>query len=119
MGRPTGAAREGRCEWGRGRGRACLGEGACRACFQSGPLSVGGGGGRGSKRSALLFPGPQGEPAHGLHPRFVVAEIWADRGFEGGGGGGVGVGGGGGGGQKMTPPFFWVENHESFGFFRF
>ena len=27
----------------------------------------------------------------------------------------------GGGGvknvQKMTPPFFWVENHESFGFF--
>ena len=25
--------------------------------------------------------------------------------------------GGSGGGQKMTPPFFWVENHESFGFF--
>ena len=23
----------------------------------------------------------------------------------------------GGGGQKMTPPFFWVENHESFRFF--
>ena len=37
-----------------------------------------GGGGRGSKRSAPLFPGPQGEAAHGLHPRFVVAEIWAD-----------------------------------------
>ena len=87
MGRPTGAAREGRCEWGRGRGRACLGEGGCRACFQSGPLSVGGGGGRGSKRSALLFPGPQGEPAHGLHPRFVVAEIWADREPRRGGGG--------------------------------
>ena len=92
MGRPTGAAREGRCEWGRGRGRACLGEGGCRACFQSGPLFVGGGGGRGSKRSALLFPGPQGEPAHGLHPRFVVAEIWADRGHGGGGGGGAGKG---------------------------
>ena len=46
------------------------------ACFQSGPDSVGAG--RGSKRSAPLFPGPQGEPAHGLHPRFVVAEIWAD-----------------------------------------
>ena len=47
------------------------------------------GGGGGSKRSAPLFPGPQGEPAHGLHPRFVVAEIWADRGAMGGGGGGV------------------------------
>ena len=56
--------------------RACWG---CRACFLSGPISVGGeGGGRGSKRSAPLFPGPQGEPAHGLHPRVVVAEIWAD-----------------------------------------
>ena len=44
------------------------------------------GGGRGSKRSAPLFPGPQGEPAHGLHPRFVVAEIWADWGRRGGGG---------------------------------
>ena len=41
------------------------------------------GGGRGSKRSAPLFPGPQGEPAHSLHPRFVVAEIWADRGHGG------------------------------------
>ena len=55
-----------------------------------------GGGGRGSKRSAPQFPGPQGEPAHALHPRFVVAEIWADRGQFGGGG--VGRGGGGGGG---------------------
>ena len=64
-----------------------LGGGGCWACFRSGPISVGGGGG-GSKRSAPLFPGPQGEPAHGLHPRFVVAEIWADRGWEGGGGGG-------------------------------
>ena len=57
--------------------RACWGGGGgCWACFRSGPISVGGG--RGSKRSAPLFPGPQGEPAHGLHPRFVVAEIWAD-----------------------------------------
>ena len=46
------------------------------------------GGGRGNKKSAPQFPGPQGEPAHGLHPRFVVAEIWAD---------GVGMRGGGGG----------------------
>ena len=27
------------------------------------------------------------------------------------------VGGGMGGGSKNDPPFFWVENHESFGFF--
>ena len=46
-----------------------------------------GGGGGGSKRSAPLFPGPQGEPAHGLHPRFMVAEIWADRVLGGEGGG--------------------------------
>ena len=52
--------------------------------FWSRPISVGGGG-RGSKKSAPQFPGPQGEPAHGLHPRFVVAEIWADG--RGGGGG--------------------------------
>ena len=58
------------------------GGGGCWACFRSGPISVGGGGG--SKRSAPLFPGPQEEPAHGLHPRFVVAEIWADR-VDGGG----------------------------------
>ena len=37
----------------------------------------GGGGVGAQKRSAPLFPGPQGEPAHGLHPRFVVVEIWA------------------------------------------
>ena len=67
--------------------RACGGGGGgCWACFRSGPISVGGGGG--SKRSAPLFPGPHEEPAHGLHPRFVVAEIWADRGV---GGAGVGV----------------------------
>ena len=48
----------------------------CWACFRSGPISVKGC--RGSQRSAPLFPGPQGEPAHGLHPRFVVAEIWVD-----------------------------------------
>ena len=61
-----------------------LGGGGGRVCFWSRPISVGWG--RGSKRSAPLFPGPQGEPAHGLHPRFVVAEIWADRGQKGGGG---------------------------------
>ena len=55
-------------------------------CFWSRPISVGWG--RGSKRSAPLLPGHQGEPAHGLHPRFVVAKIWADR-APGGGGGGV------------------------------
>ena len=63
--------------------RACGGGGGgCWACFRSGPISVGGGGG--SKRSAPLFPGPQEEPAHGLHPRFVVAEIWADTVWGGG-----------------------------------
>ena len=31
----------------------------------------------------------------------------------------MGMGGGGGGGSKNDPPFFWVPNHESFGFFRF
>ena len=55
--------------------------------FGPAPFLLGGGGGRGSKKSAPQFPGPQGEPAHGLHPRFVVAEIWADRGCKGGGGG--------------------------------
>ena len=69
------------------------GGGGCWACFRSGPISVGGGGG--SKRSAPLFPGPHEEPAHGLHPRFVVAEIWADRVLGGGGGGLVGSWGGG------------------------
>ena len=49
----------------------------------SAPFLLGGGGG--SKRPAPLFPGPQGGPAHGLHPRFVVAEIWADKGQGGGG----------------------------------
>ena len=48
----------------------------------SAPFLLGGGGG--SKRPAPLFPGPQGGPAHGLHPRFVVAEIWADKGGGGG-----------------------------------
>ena len=50
----------------------------------SAPFLLGGGGG--SKRPAPLFPGPQGGPAHGLHPRFVVAEIWADKDRGGGGG---------------------------------
>ena len=63
--------------------RACWGGAGCRACFWSGPISVGGVG----AAKGQLFPGLQGEPAHGLHPRFVVAEIWADRARRGGGGG--------------------------------
>ena len=62
------------------------GGGGAGPAFGPAPFLLGGGGG--SKRSAPLFPGPQGEPAHGLHPRFVVAEIWADRAAWGGGGGG-------------------------------
>ena len=61
-----------------------LGGGAGSA-FGPAPFLLGGG--RGSKKSAPLFPGPQGEPAHGQHPRFVVAEVWADRGLVRGGGG--------------------------------
>ena len=38
------------------------------------------GGGVGAAKGLLpCFPGPGGGPAHVLHPRFVVAEIWADR----------------------------------------
>ena len=69
------------------RGHAGGGGGGCAGpAFGPAPFLLGGGG-RGSKRSAPLFPGPQGGPAHGLHPRFVVAEIWADKGCGGGGGG--------------------------------
>ena len=53
-----------------------LGGGGAVLGLLSAPFLLGGGGG--SKRPAPLFPGPQGGPAHGLHPRFVVAEIWAD-----------------------------------------
>ena len=60
------------------------GRGAAGLAFAPAPFLFGGG--RGSKRSAPLFPGPQGELAHGLLPRFVVAEIWADRGQSRGGG---------------------------------
>ena len=59
------------------------GGGGAGPAFGPAPFLLGGGGA--SKRSAPLFPGPQGEPAHGLHPRFVVAEIWADRAKGGGG----------------------------------
>ena len=68
------------CSEGAGvRGHAG-GGGLCWACFR--PHFCWGGGG--SKRPAPLFPGPQGGPAHGLHPRFVVAEIWANKGVVGG-----------------------------------
>ena len=95
------------CSEGAGvRGHAGGGGGCAGPAF--GPISVGGGGG--SKRPAPLFPGPQGGPAHGLHPRFVVAEIWADKVVAGAGGGGwvrvaggtgspAGRVGGGGGGR--------------------
>ena len=67
------------CSEGAGvRGHAGGGGGAVLGLL-SAPFLLGGGGG-GSKRPAPLFPGPQGGPAHGLHPRFVVAEIWADKG---------------------------------------
>ena len=74
---------------GRGPGRGCL--------WWLGP--VGGGG-----AAKWLAPGllvPNGGPAHGLHPCFVVAKIWADRRATGGvrgGGTGGGTGGGYGGG---------------------
>ena len=64
--------------------KACWGGGGGAGPAFGPALFLLGGGGGGSKRSAPLFPGPQGEPAHGLHPRFVVAEIWADRGGGGG-----------------------------------
>ena len=67
-----------------------LGGGGAVLGLLSAPFLLGGGGGGGgSKRPAPLFPGPQGGPAHGLHPRFVVAEIWADKGEVGGAGVGV------------------------------
>ena len=95
------------CSEGAGvRGHA--GGGGC-AGPAFGPISVGGGGG--SKRPAPLFPGPQGGPAHGLHPRFVVAEIWADKVLGGGGGcagpafGPISVGGGGGAAKGLLPCF--------------
>ena len=67
-----------------------LGGGGAVLGLLSAPFLLGGGGG--SKRPAPLFPGPQGGPAHGLHPRFVVAEIWADKGDGGGGGVPMGLG---------------------------
>ena len=75
------------CSEGAGvRGHAG-GGGAVLGLLSAPFLLGGGGGGGGSKRPAPLFPGPQGGPAHGLHPRFVVAEIWADKGRRRGGGG--------------------------------
>ena len=68
------------------------GEGGCTGPAFSPALFLLGGG-VGAAKGPPLFPGPQGEPAHGLHPRFVVAVIWADWGG-GGGGGGAAQGGG-------------------------
>ena len=95
MGRPTGAAREGRCEWGRGRGRACLGEGGYRACFQSGPLSVGGGGGVGAAKGLLsCFLVPKGN-----QPTACTLALWWLK-FGPTGPGGIG----GGGIWRASPP---------------
>ena len=44
------------------------------------------GGGGGGSLPGVLWP-PTGGPAHGQHPRFVVAEIWANWAPLGGGGG--------------------------------
>ena len=53
-------------------------------------------GGRGNNLPRVFWP-LTGGPAHGQHPRFVVAEIWADQGG-GGGIGGLAAGGSQGGG---------------------
>ena len=54
---------------GRGPGGGCF--------WWLGP--VGGGGGAAKWHAPGLLV-PNGGPAHGLRPRFVVAQIWADRG---------------------------------------
>ena len=47
----------------------------------------------GRKSCPPCFLVPNGGPAHGLHPRFLVAKIWADgEGVEGVEGGGKGLG---------------------------
>ena len=51
-----------------------------------GPASIKGGGGLAKGKLPCLLV-PKREPAHSLHPRFVVAEIWADRERARGGGG--------------------------------
>ena len=51
--------------------------GLSRVIHPFGPASVGGGGKGAAKGLLPCFLVPR-EPAHGLHPRFVVAEIWAD-----------------------------------------
>ena len=48
------------------------------------------GGGGAAKGLLPCFLVPNREPAHGLHSRFVVAEIWADKVMRGGGGVGMG-----------------------------
>ena len=67
---------------GRGGG-CCVG-----SVTHSVPLLLGGGGGGVAKGMLPCLLVPKREPAHGLHPRFVLADIWADRERERGGGGG-------------------------------
>ena len=58
--------------------------------------------GKGAAKGLLpCFLVPKREPAHGLHPRFVVAHIWANR-DKGGGGGGDGYNREGGGWGTIT-----------------
>ena len=63
-----------KASWAQGRGwgwgAVCRGEGT--------DTRHRGGGGGGSKSRPPCFLVPNGGPAHGLHPPFVVAEIWAD-----------------------------------------
>ena len=63
---------------GGGRRGLCQARGGGGVGF-GGLATRGGGGGGGGKRPAPLLPVPNGGPAHGLHPGFVVAYIWADR----------------------------------------
>ena len=64
-----------RASWAQGRG---WGLGGGVLCQRHKHPTPGGGGGGGSKSRPPCFLVPKGGPAHGLHPRFVVAEIWAD-----------------------------------------
>ena len=70
--RPAGRERSG---GGEGRG-GWAGWGGWGGGLLSVALPRGGGGAKGPPPVSSPL---RGEPAHGLHPRFVVAKIWADR----------------------------------------
>ena len=71
---------------GQGQGEGLLGGGGVPGLLSIRPPFCWGGGVGAAKGLLSCFLVPKGKPAHGLHPRFVVAEIWADRGGGGGGG---------------------------------